>query len=496
MSYGKRLLAVFAALLLPLTLLTAPASADNTGGSGGERTNQLNQRYKANGYTSKYHLYAAGLDWSKPVGMMIYADGTGEFGLNNPNSDYLLSGPNGLVNVAKKHNMILLTPLSPDDCACWHEGDRQGYVKWLESLVTHIQGRYPIDDSRVALGGYSSGATLMASSWLPSGAADRTMTDGVAVMISYGSGPYGSNVNISPELKRNINLYWNVGDEDETGGYESSLRGHRWYTENGFKTKIDVIPGLKHNRRDFGVLMDRQISAHIPLVHLENGGPGFYLVNTMGKGSAIHYHYGRANDEVFVGDWNGDSVDTPSIRRGKTFHINNAAKGGDADYTFPYGKEGDVVLVGDWDGDGVDTFAVRRGREYHFKNSMSGGDADRVIIYGREEDEVVVGDWDGDGRDTIAVRRGKTYYVKNSISGGDADKVIHYGRPDDEVIVGDWNGNGVDTFAVRRGVAYYVKNSISGGDADQVVHYGRESDLAFSGDWNGNGKDTLGLRRV
>ncbi|MDK6591654.1 hypothetical protein, partial [Actinotignum timonense] len=66
----------------------------------------------------------------------------------------------------------------------------------------------------------------------------------------------------------------------------------------------------------------------------------------------------------------------------------------------------DEVLVGDWDGDGVDTFAVRRGNVFYVKNSLASGEADSVFSYGRAGDEVLVGDWDGDGVDTFAVRRG------------------------------------------------------------------------------------------
>src|SRR5690606_7598633 len=88
----------------------APAPAPGTGNVSGPKTNQTFQTFTSDGYTSRYHLYVEGVDWSKPVGALIYADGSGEYGLKNPNSTYLLSGSNGLIAVAKRHNMILLTP--------------------------------------------------------------------------------------------------------------------------------------------------------------------------------------------------------------------------------------------------------------------------------------------------------------------------------------------------------------------------------------------------
>ena len=223
---------------------------------------------------------------------------------------------------------------------------------------------------------------------------------------------------------------------------------------------------------------------------------GFFLSNTLGAEASIVFQYGRDDDEVLIGDWDGNRTDTITLRRGKTFHVSNSLRGGNADYSFPYGRANDVILIGDWDGDGQDSIAVRRGREYHIRNDNRSGPAQRVVIYGHADDDVLVGDWNGDGRDTLAVRRGSVYHVKNSLSGGDADAVINYGRASDDVIVGDWNGDNRDTFGVRRGNVYHLKNSISGGDADRVVSFGRDTDQVLVGDWNGDGRDTLGLRRL
>ncbi|MCM3661082.1 DUF1349 domain-containing protein [Georgenia satyanarayanai] len=223
---------------------------------------------------------------------------------------------------------------------------------------------------------------------------------------------------------------------------------------------------------------------------------GFFLTNDWSGTTHYAFQYGRATDEVFIGDWDADGTDSIAVRRGNAFYVSNAPRGGVADEVFHYGRAGDTVLVGDWNGDGKDTLAVRRGREYFVKNSLRGGPADVVVHYGRAGDTVLVGDWDGDGRDTLAVRRGSQYFVKNSIAGGRADVEFHYGRAGDVTLAGDWDGDGKDTLAVRRGAVYYAKNSLAGGPADVVVTYGRATDEAFVGDWNGDGRDSLGLRRL
>ena len=229
----------------------------------------------------------------------------------------------------------------------------------------------------------------------------------------------------------------------------------------------------------------------------EVGGSGdrYVLSNSFSSASDFSVRYGRASDEVYVGDWDGDGADTLAVRRGATFHVSNSLAGGDADHTFTYGRAGDTVLVGDWDGDGADTLAVRRGNAYHVRNSLTGGNAEDAFRYGRADDTVLVGDWDGDREDTFAVRRGSGYHVRNSLTGGDADTLVRYGRADDTVLVGDWDGDDDDTLTIRRGVDYHISNELRGGGADRVVTYGRAYHTALAGDWDGDGDDTFGGRR-
>lgn len=225
-------------------------------------------------------------------------------------------------------------------------------------------------------------------------------------------------------------------------------------------------------------------------------GTGYYVSNSLKGGAAdFSFGYGRAGDEAYAGDWNGDGKDSLTLRRGNMFYTKYSLTGGNADCAFSYGKSEDLVLPGDWDVDGKDTFAVRRGSTYYIKNSLEGGIADKSFIYGRSEDQTYVGDWNGDGHDTFVVRRGNVFYFKNSLTGGNADTVITYGRDDDQVYVGDWDGDGKDSLAVRRGSTFYVKNTIASGVADEAFSYGKTSDTVLVGDWDGDGKDTFMVRR-
>ena len=268
-------------------------------------------------------------------------------------------------------------------------------------------------------------------------------------------------------------------------GFDSFPTGNRgWqYTSSG---KVDGISG----NVDMNAFGNKEYVPDYP------EGTGYYVSNSLKGGAAdFSFGYGRAGDEAYAGDWNGDGKDSLTLRRGNMFYTKYSLTGGNADCAFSYGKNEDLVLPGDWDVDGKDTFAVRRGSTYYIKNSLEGGIADKLFIYGRSEDQTYVGDWNGDGHDTFVVRRGNVFYFKNSLTGGNADTVITYGRDDDQVYVGDWDGDGKDSLAVRRGNTFYVKNTIASGVADEAFSYGKTSDTVLVGDWDGDGKDTFMVRR-
>lgn len=264
--------------------------------------------------------------------------------------------------------------------------------------------------------------------------------------------------------------------------FPTNSRGWQ-YTSSG---KVDGISG----NVDMNAFGNKEYVPDYP------EGTGYYVSNSLKGGAAdFSFGYGRAGDEAYAGDWNGDGKDSLTLRRGNMFYTKYSLTGGNADCAFSYGKSEDLVLPGDWDVDGKDTFAVRRGSTYYIKNSLEGGIADKSFIYGRSEDQTYVGDWNGDGHDTFVVRRGNVFYFKNSLTGGNADTVITYGRDDDQVYVGDWDSDGKDSLAVRRGSTFYVKKTIASGVADEAFSYGKTSDTVLVGDWDGDGKDTFMVRR-
>ena len=219
------------------------------------------------------------------------------------------------------------------------------------------------------------------------------------------------------------------------------------------------------------------------LIKLDNGWDGTDLVEWGPLPDAEDY---------YVGDWDGDGVDSLMWRTGNVFSYANVF--GDEPVSFTYGRPGDVVLVGDWDGDGKDTVAIRRGAAIHYKNALAGGHADDYFYFGRAQDLPLVGDWDGDGKDTISVRRGVTNFVNNTLSGGSVSG-FDFGSESDWAIPGDWNGDGTDTISLISGGRdrILINNSVTPSepvDFEDLPVHGANNHLA--GDWNGDGVDTLG----
>lgn len=215
----------------------------------------------------------------------------------------------------------------------------------------------------------------------------------------------------------------------------------------------------------------------------------------LGSG-ASPFFYGNPSDTPFMGDWNGDGVDTPGLfRRSDGFvYLRNWNGPGNANISYFFGNPSDMPLVGDFDGDGVDSVSIYRPAEQriYISNSIGPnggalGPADYSYLFGNPIDTPFVGDFDGDGVDTIGLHRRSTgeVFLKNSHTTGAADVVMVFGDPADIYIAGDWDGDGVDSpgaFRPSNGY-FYERNTNSSGNADSGYYLGSPGWLPIAGDW-------------
>jgi hypothetical protein len=258
-------------LLISLTLPLSTAGAASL-------TNRLNVPFTANGLTSKYHVFAAGLDWTKPVGLLMYTDGSGAYGLDHPNGTYLLDadGANGLVAVAKKHNLLLVTPFAPPpNCDgadnCWYNESTSpnavAKAGWSNALMTKIKTDYGITGPTV-IGGYSSGAQWTTRWFLPLYGEAQNVR--LAVAISYGGAP-AVTPHFTTTYKPSTVVSFDTGTADTKGSYPAystgswgAIGGYNWYTKNGFVTDHTWVQGEDHSRDgQFDGIMDREITQHL-----------------------------------------------------------------------------------------------------------------------------------------------------------------------------------------------------------------------------------------
>lgn len=153
--------------------------------------------------------------------------------------------------------------------------------------------------------------------------------------------------------------------------------------------------------------------------------------NTQGVADR-EFFFGNPGDVPLIGDFDGDGRDSVSIWRAseaRVYVINELGddgKGlGRADFAYYFGNPGDQPFVGDFDGDNVDTIGLYRQSTgfVYFRNSLTTGVADLSFFYGDPGDVIMAGDWDGDGDDTVAVYRPSTrrVYMNLENSSGAAD---------------------------------------------------------------------------
>ena len=164
-----------------------------------------------------------------------------------------------------------------------------------------------------------------------------------------------------------------------------------------------------------------------------------YLRNSNTQGNAdIRFFFGNPGDTPIAGDFNGDGCDTVSIYRqseGRVYIINTLGSDdgglGAADYDYYFGNPGDKPFVGDFNGDGIDTVGLHRESTglVYFRNSNTQGNAEFEFYFGDPGDRLVAGDWSYDGIDTPGLYRptDRTFYLRYTNTQGNADEQFTWG---------------------------------------------------------------------
>ena len=180
----------------------------------------------------------------------------------------------------------------------------------------------------------------------------------------------------------------------------------------------------------------------------------------LGGGPLPPFFFGDPDEDPFLGDWDGDGIDTPGLYRPSDGRVRlRESTAPDSDnIEFFFGDQDDVPIVGDWDGDGDDTVSLYRPSEGKvFITNRIGTDGERLdkaeieFLFGDPGDDPFGGDFDDDGFDTIGVKRGDKLWWRNSLDSGPFDNSgFLFGDLDDEAMFGDWDGDGLEDPGVYR----------------------------------------------
>ena len=165
-----------------------------------------------------------------------------------------------------------------------------------------------------------------------------------------------------------------------------------------------------------------------------------YLRNSNTQGTAdIRFFFGNPGDLPLAGDFNGDGCDTVSIYRppeARVYIINTLGANdgglGAAEFSYIFGNPGDKPFVGDFNGDGIDTIGLHRESTgfVYFRQTHTQGIADSEFFFGNPGDRLVAGDWGIiDNIDTPAIFRpsNTTIYFRHTNTQGSADSQFGWG---------------------------------------------------------------------
>lgn len=233
------------------------ANASTTGGSGGSYTNQYNLTYTGGGFTSKYHLFAQGIDPTKPIGLVLNFHGDGAYGFNNPNSNYSLDadGTAGTVKVARDYNMITVSILTPDtatgDRTWWWRG--ADYADFVYALINNVYTKYNIDKRYIWFDGYSGGAQFITQYYISEYGGSGQFESGGALMFGGGDTPQsgdpqpGTVKPIPDSVKKSFRMWWGAGTRDLpdqywNGGLDAAQKGEAYYRSIGFINTSHYYP--------------------------------------------------------------------------------------------------------------------------------------------------------------------------------------------------------------------------------------------------------------
>lgn len=281
-------LALVAGSAFSATISSTPAEAYTTTG-----------QFRPYG-NSQYHVYANGIDWSQPVGVVFYLDG--DYWTTNQSKIWFPSTNRDLINMAKvanERNMLFVPVITPsartqwNGYTWWENVDYNG--DWFRNFANWFNSSAGVDRSKVWTIGYSGGAEFET---MELGADRQTSwrSGGGSIMVGGGS-PRTMQTYPNAEAKA-MSYQWYVGKNDGRGitnpptwsAFEASENGWEYYQSIGYRNNSrEVLPGIDHYQYNFPDILARAFNkAGVkvrPVVPTLKGAIGEYYRAHGGEGT-------------------------------------------------------------------------------------------------------------------------------------------------------------------------------------------------------------------
>ena len=236
-------------------------------GVAATRTNQTFLSYTSPvGTTSQYHVYAEGVDFSKPVGVVFYFDG--DYWRNDQSKVYNPSGELAqMAASAAAQNMLFVPVISPDTnrydagVTWWEDMERNG--EFFRSFASSFIAANGVDSSNVWTMGYSGGAEFI--TYELNTKPQTWRNGGGSIMVAGGGLDEGTP---SAALKSQP-MFWYANSNDGTGETYPQTWSARGAVEGGYDAYLaagytnasaTVLNGSGHFDYNFSQILSNSLS--------------------------------------------------------------------------------------------------------------------------------------------------------------------------------------------------------------------------------------------
>lgn len=208
-------------------------------------TDRTGVSFSDNGITGQYHVYADGLDLSKPVGIVMHLHGDGGWEYRSP----AYSTVKAYRAAAKAKNAVLLVPKSPLGTTWWRDARS---ADWAAGLLANAQSRYGIT-GETWLTGYSGGAQSITQHFVPKHYV--LLAGGGGAVLVGGGGVYSNNLTTAGRvLNGKYEIRYAAGSADRGNdaegfdAYAAAQRGVSAFKAAGFPATLQVKQGENHSQ--------------------------------------------------------------------------------------------------------------------------------------------------------------------------------------------------------------------------------------------------------